>query len=58
MENGPDMSKVKEPKAILAVLVFGVAFMVVFGIWYAPLLQFATNSVPQFMPIVNATLLP
>ena len=58
MENGPDMSKVKEPKAILAVLVFGIAFMVVFGIWYAPLLEFATNSVPQFMPIVNATLSP
>jgi proton-translocating NADH-quinone oxidoreductase chain N len=58
MENGPDMSKVKEPKAILAVLVFGVAFMVVFGIWYAPLLEFATNAVPQFMPIVNATLSP
>jgi proton-translocating NADH-quinone oxidoreductase chain N len=58
MENGPDMSKVKEPKAMLAVLVFGIAFMVVFGIWYAPLLEFATNSVPQFMPIVNATLLP
>lgn len=58
MENGPDMSKVKEPKAMLTVLVFGIAFMVVFGIWYAPLLEFATNSVPQFMPIVNATLLP
>jgi F420H2 dehydrogenase subunit N len=58
MENGPDMSKVKEPKAMLAVLVFGIAFMVVFGIWYAPLLEFATNSVPQFMPIVNATLVP
>jgi F420H2 dehydrogenase subunit N len=58
MENGPDMSKVKEPKAMLTVLVFGIAFMVVFGIWYAPLLEFATNSVPHFMPIVNATLLP
>jgi NADH-quinone oxidoreductase subunit N len=58
MENGPDMSKVKEPKTMLAVLVFGIAFMVVFGIWYAPLLEFATNSVPPFMPIVNATLLP
>lgn len=57
-ENGPDMSKVKEPKAMLAVLVFGIAFIVVFGIWYAPLLEFATISVPQFMPIVNATLLP
>lgn len=58
MENGPDMSKVKEPKAMLAVLVFGITFMVVFGIWYAPLLEFATNSIPQFMPIVNATPLP
>ena len=58
MENGPDMSKVKEPKAMLAVLVFGLVFMVVFGIWHAPLLEFATNSVPDFTTIVNATQLP
>jgi NADH-quinone oxidoreductase subunit N len=58
MENGPDMSKVKEPKAILAVLVFGLVFMVGFGIWYAPLLEFATISVPDFTTIVNATQLP
>ena len=58
MENGPDMSKVKEPKAILAVLVFGLVFMVVFGVWYAPLLEFATISVPDFTTIVNATQLP
>jgi len=58
MENGPDMSKVKEPKAILAVLVFGLVFMVVFGVWYAPLLEFATISVPDFTTIVNATYLP
>jgi len=58
MENGPDMSKVKEPKAMLAVLVFGLVFMVVFGVWHAPLLEFATNSVPDFTTIVNATQLP
>ena len=58
MENGPDMSKVKEPKAMLAVLVFGLVFMVGFGIWYAPLLEFATISVPDFTTIVNATHLP
>jgi F420H2 dehydrogenase subunit N len=55
MENGPDMSKIKEPKAMLAVLVFGLVFMVVFGIWHAPLLEFATNSVPDLTTIVNAT---
>jgi NADH-quinone oxidoreductase subunit N len=58
MENGPDMSKVKEPKAMLAVLVFGLVFMVGFGVWYAPLLEFATISVPDFTTIVNATQLP
>jgi NADH-quinone oxidoreductase subunit N len=58
MENGPDMSKIKEPKAMLAVLVFGLVFMGVFGIWHAPLLEFATNSVPDFTTIVNATQLP
>ena len=58
MENGPDMSKVNEPKAMLAVLVFGLVFMVGFGVWYAPLLEFATISVPDFTTIVNATQLP
>jgi F420H2 dehydrogenase subunit N len=55
MENGPDMSKIKEPRAMLAVLVFGLVFMVAFGIWHAPLLEFATNSMPDFTTIVNAT---
>jgi hypothetical protein len=32
--------------------------MVVFGVWHAPLLEFATNSVPDFTTIVNATQLP
>jgi proton-translocating NADH-quinone oxidoreductase chain N len=55
MENGPVMSKIKEPRAMLAILVFGLVFMVAFGIWHAPLLEFATNSIPDFTTIVNAT---
>jgi F420H2 dehydrogenase subunit N len=55
MENGPDMSKIKEPRAMIAVLVFGFVFMVAFGVWHAPLLEFATNSIPDFTTIVNAT---
>ena len=48
MEEGPDMSKVKEPRAMVAVLVFAMVFMVGFGIWPAPILQFASNAVPHF----------
>lgn len=55
MEQGPDMSKVKEPKAILAVLLFGLVFMVVFGVWHAPLLEFATLSVPDLTNLINVT---
>jgi F420H2 dehydrogenase subunit N len=58
MEQGPDMSKIREPKAMLGVLLFGLVFMVAFGIWHAPLLQFATNSVPHITNIVNSTQLP
>jgi proton-translocating NADH-quinone oxidoreductase chain N len=55
MENGPDMSRIKEPRAMLAVLIFGLVFMIVFGVWFSPLLEFATNSVPDLTPIINAT---
>jgi len=48
MEQGPDMSKVKEPRAIAAVLIFAIIFMVGFGIWYAPVLEFASMAVPHF----------
>jgi len=47
MEESPDMSRVKEPRAIIAVLVFAIVFMVGFGIWYAPLLDFASKAVPD-----------
>src|SRR5919106_2770094 len=55
MEEGPDMSKLKEPKAILGVLIFGIVLMVAFGVWHAPLLEFASNSVPNFANMVNST---
>jgi hypothetical protein len=48
MEQGPNMSKVKEPKAIAGVLIFSIIFIVGFGIWYGPLLEFASKAVPQF----------
>ncbi|MGI0039195.1 MAG: NADH-quinone oxidoreductase subunit N, partial [Nitrososphaera sp.] len=54
MEEGPDMSRVKEPRAILAVLVFAVVFMVGFGIWHAPLLDFASKAVPDLSFVSGA----
>jgi hypothetical protein len=41
------MRRVKEPRAIVAVLVFAMVFMVGFGIWHAPLLEFASRAVPD-----------
>jgi NADH-quinone oxidoreductase subunit N len=46
LDESNDMSRIKEPKAILAVLIFGMIFMVGFGIWHAPLLEFASLSSP------------
>ncbi len=47
MEEGPDMSRVKEPKAMVAVLIFAMIFMVGFGIWHAPILDFASKAIPH-----------
>src|SRR5918912_2967421 len=48
MEEAPDMSKVKEPRAMVAVLSFGLIFIVGFGVWHAPILEFASKAVPHF----------
>jgi NADH-quinone oxidoreductase subunit N len=53
MEEAPDMSKVKEPRAIIAVLIFAMVFMVGFGIWHAPLLDFASKAVPDLSTVVT-----
>src|SRR5688500_9997665 len=47
MEESPDMSRVKEPSAMMAVLMFGVVFMVGFGIWHSPILVFASDALPN-----------
>jgi F420H2 dehydrogenase subunit N len=47
LDESADMSRVKEPKVILGVLVFAIIFMVGFGIWHAPLLEFASISAPS-----------
>jgi NADH:ubiquinone oxidoreductase subunit 2 (subunit N) len=52
MEEAPDMSKVKEPRAIVAVLVFAIVFMVGFGIYYAPILYFASQAVPDLSSLI------
>jgi NADH-quinone oxidoreductase subunit N len=53
MEEGPDMSRIKEPRAIVAVLVFAMVFMVGFGIWHAPILDFASRAVPDLTNITQ-----
>ena len=52
MEDATDMSKIKEPTAIVAVLIFAIIFMIGFGIWHAPLLDFASQALPD---LANAT---
>ena len=51
------MSKVKEPRAMVAVLVFAMVFMVGFGIWHAPLLDFASRAIPDLSSITPASIL-
>lgn len=54
MEEGPDMSRVKEPRSMIAVLVFAMVFMVGFGIWHGPILEFASHSVPALSQLAHA----
>lgn len=56
MEEGPDMRRIKEPKVTVVVLIFAVGFMVGFGIWHAPLLDFASKAVPSFSNALPAGL--
>ena len=54
MEDATDMSKIKEPTAIVAVLIFAIIFMVGFGIWHAPLLDFASQALPDLANVASA----
>jgi F420H2 dehydrogenase subunit N len=55
MEDATDMSKIKEPIAIVAVLIFAIIFMVGFGIWHAPLLDFASQAVPDLTNVTSSS---
>ena len=46
MEEGENRVRQKEPKSIVAVLLFALGFMVIFGVWYGPILDFATLASP------------
>jgi proton-translocating NADH-quinone oxidoreductase chain N len=54
MEEGPDMSRVREPRSMVAVLIFGIVFMIGFGIWHGPILDFASQSVPALSQLAQA----
>ncbi|HEX5519576.1 MAG TPA: NADH-quinone oxidoreductase subunit N [Candidatus Nitrosocosmicus sp.] len=47
MEDGENRIRQKEPKPFIAVLIFAIGFMVIFGIWYGPILHFATMASPS-----------
>ena len=48
------MSKIKEPKAILAVLLFGLVFMVAFGVWHVST-GICDAFVPDLTNLINVT---
>src|SRR6188474_1514730 len=54
MEESPDTARVKEPRVMLAVLIFSMVFMVGFGIWHGPILEFASHSVPALSQLAHA----
>jgi NADH-quinone oxidoreductase subunit N len=54
MEESPNMERVKEPKAMVAVMMFGIVFMVGFGIWHAPILEFASEAVPNLSNTISS----
>ena len=56
MEEGSDMSRVKEPRSMIAVLVFAMVFMVGFGIWHGPILEFASHSVPALSQLSSCNI--
>lgn len=46
-----ETKRVKEPRIILAVLIFALVFMVGFGIYPAPLIEFSSISVPAIATV-------
>src|SRR5690349_5796472 len=55
MEEGENRIRQKEPRPIVAVLLFALGFMIIFGIWYGPLLDLASMAVPNDLTHLIAT---
>ena len=55
LDEGENRVRQKEPKSLVAVLIFALGFMVIFGIWYGPILDFASMASPgdltQLVPV-------
>jgi NADH-quinone oxidoreductase subunit N len=47
LEEGENRVRQKEPRPVVAVLLFALGFMIIFGIWYGPLLDLASMAVPN-----------
>ena len=51
---GEKEKRVKEPKSIIAVMIFAIIFIVGFGVYPEPLIHFAETAVPA----LNSGLIP
>src|SRR3990170_3428014 len=55
LDEGENRVRQKEPKSLVAVLIFALGFMVIFGIWHGPILDFASMASPgdltQMVPV-------
>jgi NADH-quinone oxidoreductase subunit N len=53
-EEGESDKRVKEPKSIIAVMIFSIIFMVAIGVYPDPIIQFAQSAVPSMTVVSTA----
>ena len=51
-EEGESEKRVKEPRSIVAVMIFSIIFMVGIGVYPDPFIQFAKSAVPTLSGLV------
>jgi NADH-quinone oxidoreductase subunit N len=50
-EEGESEKRVKEPKSIIAVMIFSIIFIVAIGVYPDPFIEFAKSAVPTLTNI-------
>jgi len=50
---GENEKRVKEPKSIIAVMIFSIIFIVGIGVYPDPIIQFSESAVPVLNAVVN-----